>query len=127
MEGSEAIAGANLIVYVLFGVMGLIFYLFREAQQEKFDAQKQMIASVEKRFEDYKIEAGKSMENIEKESKEDDVSVTSAILTEVGTRMGQTTEIHGRVGTTEEKICKAENRIAYLEGLHDTHKTLGRE
>ena len=97
---TDVFSGVN-IVFTIFGAM---FYLYSKSVEKQFKSVEEEIAL------------------LRADSKADDQEVKSEIKEEINRRVGQTSDLHGRVGNTESSLCKAENRIAVLEGLHQEHK-----
>jgi hypothetical protein len=100
----DVMSSANTIAYILFTVIGVMFYLFKQGQDEKFRAMKETI------------------DLLREESKSDDRDVKTEIAKVDGLRVDQITKLHERVGQTERCIAKSKERISTLEGLHKEHK-----
>ena len=98
---SDAIAGANLGIYIVFTIVGVIFYLYKQGQEEKFK-------NIEERFLEFK-----------KESKHEDDEVRKEIRRVDEIRVEQITKLHMRVGDTEAGTCNVSDRISRLEGIDE--------
>ena len=103
----NAIASANVILYVLFTVCGVMFFLYSRGVEKQMESLKETIMQ------------------LRTDSKSDDGDVKIELKDEINRRVGQTTDIHGRVGATESSMCVLSRRVAWLEGLHAEHKIVG--
>lgn len=118
----NAIAGTNVVLYLLFGgialiltivgmgftVIGAMFYLFKTGLDEKFEG------------------ITKESDHDREESKSDDKEVKSTVAKVDALRVEQITALHNRVGHSEKENCKLDSRLSYMEGLHAEHKPVGR-
>jgi SepF-like predicted cell division protein (DUF552 family) len=100
---SDAIAGANTIAYILFTVIGVMFFLYSKSVEKQMEAMKE------------------TMSLLRIDSKSDDQEVKAEISKVDNLRVTQITDLHTRVGQTEKCIAKCKERISNLEGLHDNH------
>ena len=101
---SDAIAGANTIAYILFTVIGVMFYLYKNSNDEKFHS---VIAMI-------KLDR--------EESKGDDAEVKARVDHVDALRVDQITKLHERVGQAEKCIAKQKERISRLEGIQEMSK-----
>ena len=94
---SDVFSGVNVLMSIGLGM----FFLYSKSVEKQFEALKEMV----------KLDR--------EESKSDDASVKAELKDEINRRVGQTTDIHNRVGGVEAGNCESRVRIARLEGINE--------
>ena len=89
--------GANILIGISFTIVGAMFWLFKQGQDEKFKA-------IEQRLEDLKSE-----------SKSDDHEVKEDLRRVDNVRVEQISTLHIRVDSTKDKLCDLAQRVSRIE------------
>lgn len=101
--------GANLCFALAFAIMGFIFKLYKEAQDEKFKGLREYfnerVEALELRHNEFK-----------NESKDGDVEGKEEIRRVDNVRVDQITKIHVRVDKFKDDFCSLAQRVANIEG-----------
>ncbi len=72
---------------------------------------------------DTEIENGKKeLKEFKEVSKRDDEKVEAGLTKEMDRRIVNIEQLHAKVETSTEKLSKALERVAYMEGVHAGHK-----
>jgi len=118
----DAIAGANLFIYILFGVFFLIGSLIMLYFNSVIKQKDTEIANIKKDVKELKETIKRDQDGMQARSEKDDDKVTAVVTKEMDRRIVNIEQLHAKVEANMEKVSVSCERVAYLEGLHAEHK-----
>lgn len=118
---AESIIGAFALL--IGGWITLLVKNERDSRVKDIKAVNARIDGIQKEIKEFRATIKRELDDIKASSEKDDDKVTFTVTKEMDRRIINIEQLHAKLEVCMEKLAKALERVAYLEGLHAKHSS----
>jgi len=119
---AESIIGAFALL--IGGWITLLVKNERDSRVKDIKAVNARIDGLQKEIKEFRDAIKRELDDIKATSEKDDDKVTFTVTKEMDRRIVNIEQLHAKLEASMEKLSKALERVAYLEGVHAEHKKI---